>query len=172
MIPAFRLSLAIVLFAPVYSAAQGANLRTDNPASGRPVNMSSLYLKVRLDSPLKVSKLKPGDQVSGKLVQDVYWGVTQVFPALSAVRFTVDRLDRRHRAPNDHWPWVIQAFTPRHERWPLFHIASVTNADGNQVPLEVSLISSSSEVEIEPKPKKNASPKMGGLSLTRKHVVN
>jgi hypothetical protein len=54
--------------------------------------MSSLYLKVRLDSPFKLSKLLPGDQVSGKLVQDVYWGATEVFPALSAVHLTVDRL--------------------------------------------------------------------------------
>jgi hypothetical protein len=156
MIPTFRLALAIVLFAGVYSAAQGSTPRTDNPDSAGPVNTSSLYLKVRLDSPLKVSKLKPGDQVSGRLVQNVYRGGIDVFPALSAVHLTVERLERRRRAPNDHWPWVIKAFSPRHERWPVFHVASVTTVDGTQVPLDVSLISANKEVEVEAKPKKES----------------
>jgi hypothetical protein len=145
MIPAFRVFLAIVLFSSVNSAAQNST----------PSNLSSLYLKVRLDSPVKVSKLKPGEQVSGKLFQDVYSGGAMLFPASSAVRLTVDRVDLRRRTPNDHWPWVIKAFTPRHEHWPVFHIASVTNPDGSQVPLDVSLVSVNKEVEVEPKPKKN-----------------
>jgi hypothetical protein len=156
MISAFRLSLAFLLLTCVYSPGQDSTLRTETPDSGRPVDQSSLYLKVRLDSPVKFSKLKPGDQVSGKLVQDVYQGGINVFPAASAVRLTVDRLERRRRAPNDHWPWVIKAFSPRHERWPIFHVASVTKVDGTQVPLEVSMISANREVEIEPKPKKQS----------------
>jgi hypothetical protein len=167
MIPAFRVSLAILLFTSLYSAGQASTLPTDNPDSTRPNDMSSLYLKVRLDSPLKVSKLKPGDQVSGKLVQDVYQGDINVFPASSVVRLTVDRLDRRRRAPNDHWPWVIKALTPRHERWPVFHVASVTNIDGTQVPLEVSLVSATREVEIEPKPKKQSGSTPGVARSTK-----
>jgi len=128
----------------------------DKADSEPPVNMSSLYLKVRLDLPLKVSKLQPGDQVSGKLLQDVYWGSSEIFPASSPVRLTVDRLERRRRAPNDHWPWVIKAFTPRHEHWPVFRIADITNADGGQIPLAVSMVSVSQEVEIEQKPRKHS----------------
>jgi hypothetical protein len=156
MISAFRLSLAFLLSTCVFSPAQDSTLRTETPDSGRSGDISSLYLKVRLDSPVKFSKLKPGDQVSGKLVQDVYQGGIDVFPASSAVRLTVDRLERRRRAPNDHWPWVIKAFSPRHERWPIFHVASVTKVDGTQVPLEVSMISANREVEIQPKPKKQS----------------
>lgn len=156
MILALRKYLTIVLLTSFYSVAQSSPPRTDNPDSGQTVDMSGLYLKVRLDSPMKVSKLKPGDQVSGKLVQDVYWRSTDVFPASSAVRLTVDRLERRRRAPNDHWPWEIKVFTPRHERWPVFHVASVTTADGTQVPLEVSMVSANREVEIEPKAKKKS----------------
>jgi hypothetical protein len=168
MIPAIRLSLAIVLFTSACAAAQDSTLRTDIPDAAPPVDMSSLYLKVRLDTPVKFSKLKPGDQVSGKLVQDVYRGGINVFPASSAVRLTVDRLERRRRAPNDHWPWVIKAFTPRHESWPVFHVASVTNVDGTQVPLEVSLISAKREVEIEPKPKKHSASTTPGAAQPAK----
>jgi hypothetical protein len=154
MIPAFRSALVLVLLASACSAAEVA--RSESAEAQRPVNGPSLYLKVRLDSPLNISKLKPGDQVSGKLLQDVYCGVTQVFPALSEVRLTVDRLEKRPRIGNDHWPWVMKAFAPRHEQWPVFHIARVTNADGSQVALEVSLVSLNKEVEVEPKPKKNS----------------
>jgi hypothetical protein len=170
MISAFRLSLlvVIVLFTSVCSDAQGRRSNNADPAI---VSLSNLYLKIRLDSPLKVSKLKPGDEVSGKLVQDVYWGTTDVFPASSAVRLIVDRLERRRRPPNDHWPWVIKAFTPRHELWPVFHIASATSADGTRVPLEVSLISANKEVEIEPKPKKGSSPTISEVVTPHKTRV-
>src|ERR1700751_5970790 len=127
-----HLCLAIVLSTCIYTAHASAS-SADTTDSDRAVAASILYLKGRLDSPLKLSKLKPGDQVSGKLVQDVYRGGVAVFPASSAVRLTVDQLERRRRAPNDHWPWMIKAFSPRHERWPTFHVASVTKVDGTQV---------------------------------------
>jgi len=115
-----------------------------------------------LDSPLKLSKLKTGDQVLGKLMQDVYSGAAEVFPALSVVRLTVDRLDRRRRVPNDHWPWVIKAFTPRHEQYPVFRFASVTEPDAHVIFLDVSLVSISNEVQVEPKAKKNSNSGMSG----------
>ena len=85
MILPSRISLVILLFASAYCAAQNVTPQADNKGSEPAVNTSSLYLKVRLDSPLKVSKLRPGDQVSGKLLQDVYWGTYQDF--LPRVRF-------------------------------------------------------------------------------------
>ena len=115
-------------------------------------------MKVRLDSPCKVSRLKPGDQVSGRLLHGVYSGDSQVFPALTVVHLVVDRLDRRRRVPNDHWPWMIRAFTPRHEQYPVFGSVSVTNSDGHETSLKVSLVSVSKEVDIEPKRKKNTNP--------------
>ncbi len=153
MISNLRLSLAIALLLSI-CVAQAQSTNPADPAS--PTDPSALYLKVRVNSPLKFSKLKPGDQVSGNLLQDVYQGGIDLFPASTSVSLTVDRLERRRRAPNDHWPWVIKAFSPRHERWPVFHVASVTKADGTQVPLEVSLISANREVEIAPKRKRQS----------------
>jgi len=173
MIPNLRLSLVIVLCLSVYSAAQDPTVRLDNPDSGPPANVSNLYLKVRLDSAVKVSKLRPGDEVSGKLFQDVYQGGIDVFPASSAVRLTVDRLERRRRAPNDHWPWVIKVSTPRHENWPVFRTGSVVDRSGRQVPLDVSIISVNKEVEIVPKSKKNsgtAPAQVDSLHKTRREL--
>lgn len=132
-----------------------------NPASTLTDTGSDLYLKLRLDTPLKVSKLKPGDPISGKLLQDAYLGAAELFPASSAVHLTVDGLERRHRVPNDHWPWMIKVFTPRHENYPVFRTASITDADGHETALQVSVVSVGKEVEVAPKAKKNA--QMSGL---------
>lgn len=147
---------SLVLFS-VGAAAQDLHSSV-KPASESPVSGTELYLKVRLDSPLKVSKLKHGDQVSGRLLQGVYSGDTEVFPALTAVYLFVDRLDRRRRVPNDHWPWMIRAFTPRHEKYPVFGSASITNPDGHETSLQVSSVSVSTEVDVEPKTKKKTTP--------------
>ena len=119
---------------------------------------SSLYLKVQLDSPVKVSALGPGQVLEGTLSQDVYSGDRRLFPADSRVRLTVDKLERRRRVPNDRWPWVIKVFTPRHENYPSFHSASLSLAGGAEIPLRVSLISIGPRSEVHPKPGKSAQP--------------
>ena len=119
-----------------------------------------LYLELQLAQSLKISKLQTGDVLEGKLSHDVYRGDQQVFPAGSPVRLTVGKLERRKREPNDHWPGVIQLFSPRHENYPTFESASVLTSGGTQVLLRVSLISMSRKVEVPAgaKSKKPAQP--------------
>jgi hypothetical protein len=121
---------------------------------------SSVYVKVRLAKAVKISALKPGDVIEGKLTQDVYSGDRELFPVNSPVRLTVDKLERRRRVPNDHWPWVIKVFTPRHENYPTFQSATISLPDGKEIPLRVSLIFINREAEIlaQAKPKKGAHP--------------
>jgi hypothetical protein len=119
---------------------------------------STVYVKVRLANSVKVSALKPGDVVEGKLAQDVYSGDRELFPADSRVRLTVDKLGRRQRVPNDHWPWVIKVFTPRHENYPTFQSATVSLPDGKEVPLRVSLIFINRETEVRAQTKKAQHP--------------
>jgi hypothetical protein len=102
---------------------------------------SDLYLKVQLNSQLKAAALEPGGILEGKLSQDVYAGDRKLFPAGSAVHLTVDKLERRRKLPNDHWPWMVRIFIPRHERYPTFKSASIHVDDGSEIPLQVSLIS-------------------------------
>jgi len=128
-----------------------AGTTSASSASGQPaVDPASLYIKVRLEHTVKMSSLKPGDSLSGSLADDVYSGEHKVFPSGSPVRLTVDKLQRRKRPLNDHWPWIIRVFSPRHENYPLFASASVTQPDGHAVPLTVSLISLGSKVEVRP----------------------
>jgi hypothetical protein len=109
---------------------------------------ASLYVKIQLDGPLKVSALRPGNLVEGKLARDVYSGDRELFAAGSRVRLTVDKLERRRRVPNDHWPWVVSLFTPRHENYPTFQSASVSLPNGREIPLQVSLIYIGNEVSV------------------------
>jgi hypothetical protein len=152
-----RSLFASLVFFSVGAAAQGCNSAV-RPASESSVSGTELYLKVRLDSPLKVFELKYGDQVSGTLLHGVYSGETELFPASTVVHLSVERLDRRRRVPNDHWPWMIKAFTPRHEKYPVFGSASISNSDGQETLLQVSSVSVNDEVDVEPRTKKNTTP--------------
>jgi len=125
------------------SSVPAANAAPSNGA----LNLN-LYIKVELDSRMKLSAVKPGEDVEGTLSRSVYSQDKQVFPAGSRILLTVDKLERGRRAPNDHWPWVIKAFTPRHEKYPTFRSAEVTLADGEVVPLRVKLLSIGHEVEV------------------------
>jgi len=125
-------------------------------AADEPTAKPGLYVKVLLATPVKMSKLKPGDVVEGSLSRDVYAADRKLFPAGSRVHLTVDHLEKRKRTANDHWPWVVKAFSPRHENYPVFKTASVAEGESER-PLQVSLISMSRMRDVRPKAKKNKS---------------
>jgi hypothetical protein len=130
---------------------------------------AGIYVKVQLDSRVKLSKLKPGDVVEGKLARDVYSSDRELFPAGSEVRLPVDHMDKRRRERNDHWPWVIKAFTPRHEKFPAFKTATVS-AGAVQSTLQVSLVSVNwkREVHAQVKKKKPGEPSSGSVEVSKK----
>jgi len=138
--------LAVIVAASFPGWAADAN--ADNKKAD-----ASLYLKVQLDEKLKTSALKPGDVVNGKLSQPVYSADREVFASGSEVQLTVDKVERRRKEPNDHWPWAIRVFLPRHENFPSFHASNVLNANGGQTPLQVSLVSINQERKVEAKSK-------------------
>lgn len=82
---AFGLAAGSTLFVAADDSSTGAQ---SNPAD------SGLYIKVRLSNPVKLSKLKPGDVVEGRLSSDVYSADHKLFPSGSAVRLTVDHLEK------------------------------------------------------------------------------
>ncbi|HEY3973219.1 MAG TPA: hypothetical protein VGM18_09465 [Candidatus Sulfotelmatobacter sp.] len=151
------LTLAFAAF-PIFCSA------ADDPAASLHGPAAGLYLKVQLASPLKMSRLKPGDVVEGGLSRDVYAADRKLFAAGSRVGLTVDHMEKRKRIPNDHWPWVVNAFTPRHENYPIFHTASVLDG-GHESPLQVSLIAVSRLREVHAKTKKNSGAENGAVDL-------
>jgi hypothetical protein len=125
---------------------------------------SNLYIKIQLNSTIKLSALRPGDVVEGKLSREVYSGDRELFPVGSRAQLTVDKLEQRRRAPNDHWPWIIKIFTPRHEKYPTFRSASVSLPDGQRIKLRVSLISIGNEKSIH--------AAVGGTKGNTQHAAN
>jgi hypothetical protein len=111
---------------------------------------SEYYVEIELGDRAKVSALKPGDVLTGRLSRDVYSGESELFPAGAPVHLTVGKLERRKREPNDHWPGVITLFTPRHENYPTMESATVSLPGGREVPLHVSLISIMNKSELHP----------------------
>src|ERR1700759_1145753 len=118
-------SQLVALAVSASSICSASQDKPANPANFAAVN-SSLYLKVRLEKFTKLSKLKAGGFVEGILERDVYSADRELFTSGSHVRLQVDHMEKRRRERNDHWPWVIQAFTPRHELYPLFTKATVS----------------------------------------------
>ncbi len=147
---------AAVLVGTVICSAQEAPAGAPDPISAS----SSLYVKVQLDQPLKLSKLKPGDAVEGKLARDVYSSDRELFPAGSRVRLAVDDMERRRRALDDHWPWVVKVFTPRHELYPVFKTATISGTSGESA-LQVSLISISRKREVQAQARKKSGKQTG-----------
>jgi hypothetical protein len=146
------LGIAVAAGSVLCSAADEAAARGQSPASAS----SSLYVKVQLNNPLKLSKLKPGDVIEGKLARDVYSLDYEVFSAGSQVRLAVDHMEKRRRTPDDHWPWVVKAFTPRHENYPVFKEATISGASGESA-VRVSLVSISRRREVHAQAKKKGS---------------
>jgi hypothetical protein len=163
-----------VLLAAAVSAGSAICSAADEPAAGgkKPADAnSSLYVKVQLNNPVKLSKLKPGDVVEGKLARDVYSSDRDLFTAGSTVRLTVDHLEKRRRPADDHWPGVVKLFTPRHQNYPVFKTATVSAANGENT-LQVSLISVSRRREVHAQAKKKGSgPQAGNVEVGKANAA-
>ena len=137
-------------------------LRAEEARPNGAVSDTSFYLKVQLGEKVKPSGLKPGDVVEGKLCRSVYWRDKELFPAGSRVRLIVDKQEQRRRTPDDHWPWIIRVFTPRHEKYPTFQGARVMLPDGREVDLRVSLLSLRREISLHAESRKKDKLRQSG----------
>jgi|HubBroStandDraft_6_1064221.scaffolds.fasta_scaffold07209_4 hypothetical protein len=144
------LFFALISFASSASAAQTSQNQVAAGSSEGNAG-AALYMKVQLKSPLKLKGLKTGDEIQGNLSQPVYSGAREVLPAGCPVRLTVDHFEKRKRERNDHWPWVVTAFTPRHESYPVFRSAKAALPDGKEVLLQVAFLTIATERQVDPK---------------------
>lgn len=158
------------MFAFFISAAC-ASAGNSNPAPSILDPDKPLYVKLKPVQKLKMSALKPGNTVRGNLLQDVYSSDREILAAGSPIRLTVDKMQRRRRIPNDHWPWVIKFFTPRHELYPVFRSATGTLPTGAEIPLQVSLLSIRPETEIRPHDSKASTANAGVVTPEGKSNV-
>jgi hypothetical protein len=130
----FLLVFCLVAAAPSQTAAAGEH--DQSPTSAR---NSGLYMKVELATDPQMSKRKPGDVIDGTLARDVYSSDHKLFSSGDHVRLTVDHLEKRKRTRTDHWPGVVNLFTPRHESYPVFKSTTVVEND-KESSLQVSVI--------------------------------
>jgi len=151
-----RLCGCLCMVATLWFAANRIAAADDKPAEVRPATSdashseSPHYVELELENRVKVSSLKPGDVLAGRLSRDIYSGDRELFAAGTPVHLTVGKLERRKREANDHWPGVVQLFTPRHENYPTFQSAAVSLPEGREVPLRVSLVSIIRKSELHP----------------------
>lgn len=156
------IAIAVVLsISAICSAQEKVN---NTQTISRKEEDSNLYLKVQLNNSPKFSKLRPGDSVQGSLARDVYSRDRKLFSAGDDVRLRVDHVEKRRRAMDDHWPWVVKAFTPRHENYPVFKSATISDAqDESPLPVAVLSISRKREVQAQGKKRKNGAAQPAGI---------
>lgn len=140
----------VALTCSTISLADNHQAQTAATASGNDANPTSAYIELGLENRVKVSALKPGDILTGRLSRDVYSGKSELFPAGAPVHLTVGQLERRKREPKDRWPGVVTLFNPRHENYPTIESTTVTLPGGREVPLRVSLVSTIRKSELHP----------------------
>jgi hypothetical protein len=126
----------------------------DTPTSVPPLTAPPVYLKVQMDKRLRLSSLKPGDVIEGKLARDSYSAQGEVFASGSAARLSVDHVEKRRRKDSGRWPWVVGVFTPRWERFPVFTEARVVGASDVVTTLPVAVVSSGQKTDIQAAPAK------------------
>jgi len=110
------LSPVLIVMLLVATSVAAAEQTTGTANSLPPVG--GLFMKVRLEPSIKLSGLKPGEVVAGTLARPVFSGERELFPAGTAVRLTVEKLEQRRRVLNDRWPWVVRMFLPHRQNYP------------------------------------------------------
>lgn len=118
-------------------------------------NQFPLFVKVQLDSSVKLSSLKAGESVDGNLARDVYSPDNKVFSSGSHIRLTVSRVERKRKTPSERWPWIAKIFFRHHENFPIFDSGAISMPDGTNSPIQASLLSSNRRKEIKVPPSRN-----------------
>ncbi len=113
-------------------AASAAGHKTLTPA----------FVQARFAGATKLSHLKPGDTLQGKVLHNVYFGTRLAIPQGSGISMAVSRLERRRRKPFAVVPWPVQYFLPKYTKYPAFDFADVVLPGGAQMRLRVVSVSS------------------------------
>src|SRR5579864_5456692 len=122
-------------------------------------NEFPLYVKVQLDSSVKLSSLKAGESVEGNLTRDVYSPENRVFASGSHIRLTVSRVERKRRTPSEKLPWIAKIFLPHHENSPVFNDAAISMPDGTKSAIQASMLFSNRMKEVRVPPSRDRGKK-------------
>ncbi len=136
----------LTLAALISSLALCSSLRAQSSSPTR--DEFPLFVKVQLDSSVKLSSLNAGESVEGNLTGDVYSPENRVFAAGSHIRLTVSRVERKPKIPSERWPWIAKLFLPHHENFPVFNEVVISMPDGTKSAIQASLLSSNRMKEV------------------------
>lgn len=123
-----------------------------------------LFVKVQLDRSVKLSSLKAGESVEGKLTRDVFSPENRVFVSGSHIQLNVSRVERKRKTLSGKWPWVAKLFMPHHENFPVFNNAAISMPDGSKSEIHASLLFSNRSKEVSPPLSRDHGKKSGSAA--------
>lgn len=154
---------SLVLAAVISTLGLCSLLRAQSsPSNG---NQVPLFVKVQLDSSVKLSSLKAGESVDGNLTRDVYSPENKVFVSGSHIRLVVSRVERRSKTPSQKWPWIAKIFLPHHENSPVFADGAIFMPDGTKSTIQASLLSSNRMKEVKVPPSRDSAKRSANTAL-------
>jgi hypothetical protein len=126
-------------------------------------------MDVRLDAPAKFSHLKPGDELQGKVTQNVFSGYRLLAPRGSQILLTVSGMKRGARTHNSIWPWPVRYFLPRYRKVPVIGFADVISQDGRKMRLPVSVVAEIDSTHVTAR--SAGAKRSGGLTQSSAEVT-
>lgn len=148
-------NLILAALVSTLGLCSGVRAQSSSPTG----NEFPLFVKIQLDSSVKLSSLKAGESVEGNLTRDVYSPENKVFASGSHIRLTVSRLERKRKIPSEKWPWIAKIFLPHHENSPVFDDVAISMPDGTKSAIQASLLSSSRMEEVRVPPSRGGGKK-------------
>jgi len=123
-------------------------------------------VRAALSGPVKVSHLKPGSELEGKLVYPVYVFDREAIPAGSAVRIVVDSVEKKKSSKKKDFMERLETvrslgFDRKYVYDVKLRSSSLTMRDGSAVPIRAQLIQAGQVVQVRAK---GSDIKVGGTS--------
>ena len=108
-----------------------------------------VFVEVQLNAPIKSSRLKAGDTLRGKVIDDVFSGYARLIPGGSQVSMRVDGMERRRKEQNYKLPWPISHFRSKYEEFPKINYLTVSLRGGDTAIYRVSQVAAYDQIHVE-----------------------
>jgi hypothetical protein len=107
-----------------------------------------VFVEVRLNSPVKFSRLKAGDVLRGKAARNVFSGYQVMIPAGSQISLIVSGMEKRRKQASDKWAWPTEYFRKKYEKFPTFDQLTVSLPGGGSASFPVSLVTTYNQIHV------------------------
>jgi hypothetical protein len=133
------------------------NLSADGPVDAMVYTITrGAVIRVKLATPLKLTKLQPDSSFSGVLLRPLYSQDREAVPAGSTIQLVIENVEREKRAKNRFLVWLSRLWNSSDSRIDKYSIsfcsATLSLPDGCKVPVSVTFAQLGEMTRVRAKP--------------------